>query len=218
MKKWVDYLEEQELLDYYLLDILCNETKPVVTQFQTLFPDFPQKAGETEDGLVKRIEKELEKRADNINKAFKDLNRIIKKSAPSSAKFLVDVKSAKSIASKLTRGYKGNQIHDIVRSAILLKKKEEVIETVKKLKRNAHIYEYEYKHLDKEDKLGYHGSHHFKIKVGEYIVEIQVMTKKLWAYKHEAHKIYEKYRNGLMNTYLKSELKRSRELFKLGNK
>jgi len=100
----------------------------------------------------------------------------------------------------------------------LLKTKEEVLTTVQKLKRNAHIYEYDYKQLDKEDKMGYHGSHHFKIKVGEYIVEIQVMTKKLWSYKHEAHKIYNKYRGGFMDDYIKSELQRSRDLFKLGNK
>jgi len=52
MLKWNEYIDEKEMLDYYLLDILCNERKPEVSQFKTLFPDFPQQTGETEDELI----------------------------------------------------------------------------------------------------------------------------------------------------------------------
>lgn len=69
------------------------------------------------------------------------------------------------------------------------------------------------------DKFGYHGTYHVDLVLpGSGITaEIQIMTKKLRAYKDAAHEIYSQYRATAAKDIPKGELDRSRKLFKIGN-
>jgi ppGpp synthetase/RelA/SpoT-type nucleotidyltranferase len=215
-KNFVILMEELDLVAFRYFAVF--ERKEPVVNFNP-FVDITRKFNETDEEFEKRIAEKLQKIKDKLEDAKKEYNRLIKKNAPSSAKFLIDVKSVESIISKIKRGKEADKITDILRGAILCKTKEDVEDVVKKLKRNAHIYSHEYKAPGMDEKYGYYGSHHFIVQVGDgYLAEIQVMTKKLWAYKYEAHKIYNKYREGKLDQYFDSEIKRSKELFRLGNK
>ena len=109
-------------------------------------------------------------------------------------KILVDVKSLKSFIDKtVMRG-----------------------KAVDKIK----VIEHEIKERDESGDYGYYGSHHFLVDLDGVIAEIQVMTKKLWAYKEAAHQIYNKYRSAqdADKDLEKMDKAISRKLFDLGNR
>lgn len=157
----------------------------------------------TEEQKLLAAEK-IYKKAAEIAFTYKNsLYKILKKVTGGTLKpkILVDVKSLSSFIDKVVkRGKSADKIHDILRSAILVNTKEDVIDVVKKLKKSVSLVEYEMKEYKSGGDFGYYGSHHFKIWIKEgnspgIICEIQIMTKSLWEYKEEAHTIYDKYRS-----------------------
>lgn len=135
-------------------------------------------------------------------------------------KVLVDVKSGESFIDKvIKRGKDASKITDVLRSAILLGTEEDVKMVVDQVKKDFTVVEYEYKSKDGDKEFGYFGSHHFLVKIGEIIAEIQVMTKKLWSYKEEAHKIYNKYRSEkeASGEFEKLDKELSKKIFQMGN-
>lgn len=121
------------------------------------------------------------------------------------AKILVDVKSMEAFLDKvLKRGKAASTITDVLRSAILTETDDGTNTVVKNIKKRFKVAKYDKKEPGTDPAFGYHGSHHFKVlvePVGQQrgtpgiFAEIQVMTRRLWAYKEEAHLIYQKYRS-----------------------
>lgn len=144
----------------------------------------------------KDVESLYNKISDLIFAAKSAYERLLKFVSNKDDKILIDVKKISSFVDKIVnRGKKSNQIFDLLRGAILAPTRERVDEIVHSLKKKAKIKNYEFKEF-KTNELGYFGSHHFTVEVGGVLAEIQVMTKKLWTYKHEAHKIYTELRSG----------------------
>lgn len=113
------------------------------------------------------------------------------------ARFLSDAKSMESIINKaVDRGRGFGELNDLVRGAILLETKADADAFVDKfMRRNKSIVVgYEEKKRGEDNTYGYYGSHHIDLNIDGLIVELQIMTKKLWQYKEEAHKIYMKNR------------------------
>ena len=150
-----------------------------------------------------------------------ELNRVLRLSAVGGAKVLTDKKTEKSFIDKAYTRKKGVNIDDVVRGAILCKTEEDLKATIKNLYKNAQIFEHEVKD-DKQNEYGYFGSHHLEVRLKStgVVAEVQVMTKKLWTVKHEAHKVYTKLRSGsdISDDARKTELQHSKELFNHGNR
>ena len=128
----------------------------------------------------------------------KELNRKLKKIAPGGAggKVLIDIKQEKSFLDKVVkRGRKADSITDLLRSALIVKDKNQVEIVVKKVLKDFKVGRYEIKQRGSDPEFGYYGSHHFLVKIGVIWAEVQVMTRKMWSYKREAHKVYDKYRS-----------------------
>lgn len=130
-----------------------------------------------------------------FEKTKKDFETFVKKEIKKvpNVKFLSDIKSAESLNDKAIKRKKGIlKINDIVRGALLFDFKEQADEFVSDFSRKnkSIIVEFETKERGQENTYGYYGSHHLALNINGIIVELQVMTKKLWAYKAEAHKIY----------------------------
>jgi hypothetical protein len=106
---------------------------------------------------------------------------------------LVNIKTEKSFLSKLTRK-PANEIHDVLRAAILTNTNQETIDIVFNLKQKIQVVECDHKEV--EDVLGYRGSYHLKIKIEGTICEVQVMPKSLWSMKEILHNRYETVREG----------------------
>lgn len=155
-----------------------------------------------------------------VNPRKRKFESFLKKASNKEAKILVGIKPFASFFDKVAkRGMKVDQIHDVLRGAILLKDKEDVGKTVKFLKKKAIIYKHEFKEKGSTGEFGYYGSHHFKIEIDGMICEVQVMTRRLWTYKSPAHKYYAKYRSS-GNKYDDTRDKdaaQSRRLFDRGN-
>jgi hypothetical protein len=185
-------------------------------------PDFDlkNKNRKEQERLVGDAYKKAIKIIDNIKKSFEI---IIKKNSPSSAKIMIGVKKKEAFIDKvLNRDKNIREVHDILRAAILCNTDEEVDDVVKKLKRNVKIHEYEFKRFELGSDFGYYGSHHFDIVINDFIIEIQVMTKKLWKFKEFAHQIYKKYRSmgdlqKDINQELQKDKNRSKLMFAFGN-
>jgi len=160
-----------------------------------------------------------------VNDAKKEFQRILKKYTPNKGKSIVDVKTLKSLKSKiLKRGKLVNTTHDILRGMIIAPDEESVQKTVKAIKRNVKLHEYEYKQFKGDTKFGYYGSHHFGLVMSNGIIaELQVMTRKLSNYKHIAHDIYTKLREprdpnlNISPEEEKKMLRRSKQIFSMGN-
>jgi hypothetical protein len=131
---------------------------------------------------------------------------------------ITNIKPLKSVISKVKRGKKVSQIGDYVRGAVLLPDHASVEEFVKQFlrKNQGIIAKHEIKaHPDKQ--YGYFGSQHIDLNIDGLLVELQVMTQKLWKMKHIAHKIYTRTREEPSGA-TKSDFIQSQNLFKTGNK
>jgi len=154
--------------------------------------------------------------------ARKAFNRGLRKASQQARnpKILIGIKSLDAFKDKvLNRGKSASAITDVLRSAILTSTEDGATATVKRIKKEMTVVEYEYKEAGGDKEFGYFGSHHFLVKIGDIIAEIQVMTKRLWSFKEEAHKIYNKYRSiGQTDKALEViDKKLSKRLFKAGN-
>lgn len=138
----------------------------------------------------------------------------------SGIKFLTDVKTIKSIIDKAILRKKGIMtINDLVRGALLMQTKKEADDFVKNfIRKNKNVVVgYEEKKRGQDNTYGYYGSHHLDLNLNGIIVELQVMTKKLWAYKEEAHKIYTKNRSKISQAVDKFDMFTSKKIFSLAN-
>ncbi len=153
--------------------------------------------------------------------ALPAFRRILLKAAPANAIVKVAIKPVESIQDKLQRwkphGRGMDTMFDLLRGAVLVSDGKEIQDTIHRLSRGPVVAKFEHKDEPK-DALGYYGSYHLDLYLTEFkmVAEIQVMTKKLWAYKKEAHRIYKEQRS-------KAEVdpaaaSKSRELYRLGNK
>lgn len=169
----------------------------------------------------RQVEEKYKEAYDHAVAAKNDLQRLLRYVSNKDDKILIAIKSPESFVDKVfKRGKDAASIHDVLRSAILAPTEDRVLEIVQSLKKKAIIFEYEHKKFGADKKYGYYGSHHFKIEIQKMIVEVQVMTKKLWTYKSEAHDIYNELRSGssiMSDAEIKSLLQRSKELFLRGN-
>lgn len=134
-------------------------------------------------------------------------------------KILVDIKSEKSFIDKISsRGKSAKHITDVLRSAVIVKKVD-VENVVKQIKKQFNVVEYELKTKSMDQEFGYYGSHHFLVQIGELTVEIQVMSRRMWAYKNEAHKIYTKFRSSgdFSKEFEKVSKRMSKDIFNKAN-
>lgn len=183
--------------------------------------DFDKKIGK---GNNQELEKELENIYDQIEDSLKqsltEFRNVVKRELRNyrNPKFLTQIKTLESIKDKAIRRKKGlSEINDLVRGAILLETREDVDSFVKNfMRRNKSIIvDYEKKEKGGDPEYGYFGSHHFDLDVNGYIVELQVMTRKLWSYKEAAHEIYVRTRTKGDKTPFDISL--SKKLFSMGN-
>lgn len=162
--------------------------------FPQLWGDINPEADKSALDQAKEIYQKAKDMAGSLKRKFLGLLRRV--SQFKNSKVLVDIKGMESFVDKIiNRGNSASKITDVLRSAILVSSKEEVDKTVDNIKKRFQVAKHKEKKQELDPEYGYFGSHHFYVKVGKMLAEIQVMTKKLWAYKEEAHKIYNKYRS-----------------------
>lgn len=162
-----------------------------------------------------------------VDKSIKEYDRGLKKLASfaKNAKVITDVKTTKSIISKLKRDYELTSMHDILRGAILVNTPEEAALIDKKVKNVFRLYWSEFKEFGGDKNFGYFGSYHYKVELKTGVIaEIQLMTRSLWNTKKEAHIIYTQTRDKISNDpnfKATGEFKRlqklSRDLFRRGS-
>ena len=134
-------------------------------------------------------------------------------------KFLADTKTLESIIDKTVYRKKLlSSINDLVRGAVLMQKKSDADAFVKDFldKNQGIVAGYEEKIRGQDTMYGYFGSHHLDLNINGIIVELQVMTSKLWKYKEEAHVIYNKSRSKPGGAD-KFDSYRSKKLFNIAN-
>lgn len=209
-----EFVAEKEALDLALLDVVSesefaefigeevvetelNEkaasTSNGIQPWQNAKMSLPKNANADDQELIKQIEDMFNKEIlPFIQKAGADFKRGMQRAGSTKqAKVLFDIKTPKSILSKMVRGKNITEMHDILRGAILAKDEEDVKQIDKNLKKVFKIYEREVKEFKGDKNYGYHGSYHYLVEVGDGVLaEIQLMTKGLWNLKHEAHHIY----------------------------
>lgn len=136
---------------------------------------------------------------------FKEFARILNSFGGKDTKRMSKIKPEKSFVSKVNRGKSPCLIHDVLRGAILPPDVETTEDIVYQMRKKLKVFEFEKKEKG-ENEFGYYGSYHFKIELsnGE-IAEIQVMPRKMWAYKKASHKIYGKWRERDVNDLTPSE-------------
>lgn len=166
---------EIDKLDSWILNpSKFKKDKSDVTELlATIFAKYESLLGKTKSKFERLIKKEARK--------FKDM------------KILSDSKTFSSIVNKAIDRKRGiRELNDLVRGAILFKTKSDADEFVKKfIRRNRSIIAgVEEKTSGQDNTYGYYGSHHLDLNIDGIIVELQVMTKKLWSYKAAAHEIY----------------------------
>lgn len=154
--------------------------------------------------------------------AARELESLLKQAGQKNAKVIVNIKPFKSFDDKiLNRKKKPEDLHDVLRSAVLLSDQKDLERTMQFLLKKAKIFEHEKKEKKKSGDYGYYGSHHLKIEMrNKLIAEVQVMLKSLWVYKKEAHTIYKKHRSGssVSDQEKRADLARSRQIFYKGNR
>lgn len=129
---------------------------------------------------------------------------------------IVDIKSEKSFDDKTKkRGKHPRKVFDVLRGAILVKRKKDIEKVVKNIKDDFLIKKIEHKVDPRREKFGYYGATHIDVVVSGMICEIQVMTKKLWSFKFETDKIYHKYRS--KDEMPQEALDKTKKLFKKAN-
>lgn len=237
MKSYQDFLEEQHIIDV-LFDEGFNEwldSKTGIITERMVIPtgdvtqpwekDFNKKEFDKLDVDTKKLKlKQLyEKMLEYVKAAQIKFSRGLKTVTRKigHAKLLADIKKFGSVVDKvIARDKSPNKMTDILRAAILVPTWEDVQKVVKAMPHVFDIVEYEIKDKGQDAQYGYYGSHHYLVNVGGVKAEIQLMTKKMWSYKEQAHKIYTKYRSlkDVDDKLKKLDLELSKKIFKLGNK
>lgn len=150
---------------------------------------------------------------------YKFLRTVAREAGASGSKIKTRIKPVTSVKNKvIDRNKSFGDMADLVAGSIYLPNDADpgaVLNLIQR-KYGANVLKSEAK-TGGGDKFGYHGTYHvdFRLPVSGITAEVQIMTKKLRAYKDAAHEIYSKYRAA--TEIPKSELDRSRKLFKIGN-
>lgn len=191
--------------------------KDIIRLDKDIFTKRKEKEKLIEDLLA--IYQRYEKPLSTVRSKFET---IVKKSISKfkGVKFLADTKTPKSIINKAIERNKGlMNINDLVRGAVLFETKADADKFVKDLIRKFKtlIAGYEEKQRGKDATYGYYGSHHLDLNIDGIIVELQIMTKKLWQYKHAAHDIYDRTRSK-PNGPDGFDRHMSKKIFTLGNR
>jgi len=180
-------------------------------------------SGVSKDKLLGDVYQELQPLLTNTHEKFKKLlNKMVGGKKRGNTKILTDIKSLKSLKSKVIARKKPLQgIGDLVRGALLFEFKEEADKFVKDFRRKHAnlIIKYDEKQKENKNSFGYYGSHHFKLALNGILVELQVMTNKLWSYKEAGHEYYNKYRDaGTDAKVSRSDIAASQGTFFKGNR
>ena len=129
-----------------------------------------------------------------IKKKFeRAVNKSLPKGDKQKIKFFSQIKPEKSLINKIVdRGNAPESIGDIVRGALLFPDSGMVEKFIKDFRRknSGIIVDYEFKSKGQDKELGYFGSHHLDLMIDGLIVELQVMTRKMWKFKETAHVLY----------------------------
>lgn len=143
---------------------------------------------------VRDMYKKLLPQFKNIKKKFeRAVNKSLPKGDKQKIRFFSQIKPEDSLVNKIVvRGNAPETIGDIVRGALLFPDQGMVEKFVKDFRRKSAglIVAYEMKKKGQDKELGYFGSHHFDLMIDGLIVELQVMTRKMWKYKEAAHVLY----------------------------
>lgn len=171
------------------------------------------------------LDKSKQETVETIRPRFTQILHKVASVVPNS-KILVDIKSNRSIVSKIMRKTEYGKMKDILRSAIIVQNQSDIPKIMKAMKKEFQIFELKTKEKEK-DPFGYYGSYHYIVEFGGVLVEVQLMTKRLWTYKELGHKVYDKWREqisknpNLLNQPDSKELKKdialSKRIFSRGN-
>ena len=162
----------------------------------------------------------LEKDLISIKKSYKKfLNGMIKKRDKKRTGVIVSIKPLGSLISKVIERKKSLlEVKDLVRATILLDTEDQVKKLYNDIARKkVEVIRCIYKDRGDDEKFGYYGSYHIVFFYEGLNVELQIMTRKLWSYKDEAHKFYHKYREEENPNIDKEDLHISKMLFSKGN-
>lgn len=143
---------------------------------------------------VEELYKEMRRHAEE---RYEQLNSFLKKTArkvDNSCDILIDIKKLDSVMSKIERGKPAEKMTDVLRCAVLCDTDEKSKKVVESMTDTKNVIAHDPKLLG-GNPWGYHGSTHLDLDINGMVVEAQVMTKKLWNVKDEAHKIYTKWRD-----------------------
>jgi len=183
------------------------------------FPD--QKAA------IQRLKEILQKYFDLFNRVLGEFVKLMKKAlpkkgvSPNDIKFLYQTKTVVSIIDKVINRQKPlGQISDLVRGAILFKDSQMMRAWSRDFERKFSRFIDKVEVKDKStaafQETGYYGTIHYDLKILGLNVELQVATQKLWHYKHEAHKLYTKWRSR-PEPMSAQDQELSKALFRIGN-
>lgn len=185
------------------LESVISELSATAEMIPQFWGDIPSSASDKEKEAIK-IYNAAASVANSLKHKFLKWLRMASQKARN-VKILVDVKSMDAFIDKVVkRGRPASDVTDVLRSAILTETNDGAEAVVKNIKKKFKVAKYVKKEAGTDPKFGYHGSHHFKVlveqmerdrKMPPIFAEIQVMTKRLWNYKEEAHLIYQKYRS-----------------------
>ena len=207
-----------------LVDLLLEMANPaMVHDNEVVSFEKRLKTGKSDVNALKaQVETLYNNYKDALATIRKKFETLIRRDLPrgNDVKFISDTKTIASVIDKAISRKKGfMSINDLVRGAVLFRQQSDMDDFVKRFTRkNASILvEAEHKARGGDATYGYYGSHHFSLNIDGIIVELQVMTQKLWAYKHAAHQIYTSTRSKAEGPS-KQDKHLSKELFSRGNK
>ena len=184
---------------------------------------------ETKEKINAELDDSKAKYIDPIKGRFTQVLKRVANVVPNS-KVLVDVKSNKSIISKVIRKTPYGKMKDILRSAVLVAKQEDIPKVMDAMRKNFSLYQLKTKEK-KKDALGYYGSYHYIVDFNGVLVEVQLMAKRLWTYKELGHEVYDKWREQIAknpnllndpkyakdNEALRKDIALSKRIFSRGN-
>lgn len=183
------------------------------------WPEFEHKNSDksySHEEFKKFFNKHIKPKVDKVEKPF---HKLLNTARTSGSEVKAARKSLESMHDKVVkRNRPASEIHDVIRGAILTKDKDEAEKVMNKLKETGKVIKHEYKNHEEEGKeSGYGGTHHAVVDVGGVQAEIQVMPRKIFKAKEDAHRIYKKYRsmpNPQQHKDYASDMEKSKSIFR----
>lgn len=195
LKTFKQFISESEMLSESMINPIFSgdkELRKLEFKLQQGFKSAEEK-GSMQDELFKAYKK-YEPAFKKAQSKFESIiNGALPKGDKQTTTFLRGLKPFKSIVDKAIERKKGFMgLNDLVRGAVLLADRKQAEDFVANIMRKykSMVVGYEDKARGKDKTYGYFGSHHIDMNIDGIIVELQIMTKKLWTYKHAAHEIY----------------------------